>query len=347
MRIVGLGRVRRLARRAINRVTPGALILAYHRVAEPPADPQLLSVTPGHFAEQLDVLRGWGRPMRLQELREALAAGRLPDRAVVVTFDDGYADNLHAAEPLLRSRGVPASVFITAGHVGSSGEFWWDELERVLLHPGPLPESLSLHVDGQEHSWKLRPAGEGREPSPAGPAWSVLDPEDPSPRYTAYRALCRLLRDLHPALRSEALQAVRAWAGASAEGRPTHRALDADEIVRLAAGGLVEIGSHTMTHPVLARLDPAGQRAELQESKARLEAILGQPVTSLAYPFGSPADYGPETLAAARDSGFAVACANFPAVVRRGSDLWQLPRVLVRNWSGDEFGRRLEEWLRA
>jgi peptidoglycan/xylan/chitin deacetylase (PgdA/CDA1 family) len=329
----------------MNRFAPGALILAYHRVAEPPADPQLLCVTPEHFAQQLDVLRGWGRPLRLQELRAALAAGRVPDRAVVVTFDDGYADNLYAAEPLLLSRDVPATVFVTAGCLGSQEEFWWDDLERLLLQPGPLPEVLQLRLEGRTHAWTLREDGRASRTWPR--AWSVLEPEEPSPRHAAYRALCRLLRDLPSSRRTQALQAVRAWAGASAEGRPSHRVLAPDEVARLAAGGLVEIGSHTLTHPVLARLDPVEQRVELQASKAQLEAILGRPVLSLAYPFGSPADYGPETMAAARDCGFAAACANFPAAVRRGSDLWQLPRLLVRNWNGDEFGRRLEDWLRA
>src|SRR5262245_40538012 len=122
----------------------GALILMYHRVADVPADPWGLCVTPQHFAEHMQVLGSCSRPVRLQELTDALATDTVADRTVVVTLDDGYADNLYNARPLLFEHGIPATVFITTGNIGSSHEFWWDELEYLTLHPGILPEKLEL-----------------------------------------------------------------------------------------------------------------------------------------------------------------------------------------------------------
>src|SRR6185369_2424037 len=89
-----------------------ALILMYHRVAHVSADPFSLSVAPLHFAEQLDVLRKRAYAMRLQELTAALCDGNIAPRSVVLTFDDGYVDNLETARPLLEHHDIPATVFI-------------------------------------------------------------------------------------------------------------------------------------------------------------------------------------------------------------------------------------------
>lgn len=344
----GAARVRRVARWLGGRFSRKALLLLYHRVAELPSDPQLLAVTPHNFAAQLEVLRRRSRPMSLHGLREALRAGAVPDRAVVITFDDGYADNLHNAKSLLQEQDIPATVFVTASYVGSAREFWWDELERLLLLPGTLPPTLHLTPDGRSYEWGLGEAARyAEEAYGRHRPWHVLLEEDPSPRHQIYRSLFRLLRCLPEEARSNVLDDLRSWAGAQATGRPTHRALSREEVIGLDDGGLVEVGSHTVTHPVLAALPAPAQRAEIHRSKACLESILGHPVTSFAYPFGSLADYTGETVRIIRESGFGCACTTVPEVVRRGADPFQLPRMLARNWTGEEFAGRLEEWFRG
>jgi peptidoglycan/xylan/chitin deacetylase (PgdA/CDA1 family) len=101
-----------------------------------------------HFAEHLEILRTRYGPMRLQELTKRLQSGPLPRRKIVVTFDDGYADSLLNAKPLLERHEIPATVFVTSGNVGQEREFWWDELDRVFLHSGRLPKELRLVIDG-------------------------------------------------------------------------------------------------------------------------------------------------------------------------------------------------------
>src|SRR5262249_25579486 len=146
---------RRVARPLRNYLTSRGLILLYHRVAEVQSDPWLLSVTPGHFAEQLTVLRKLGRPTRLRHLAQSLREGTRLYRPLVITFDDGYADNLYKAKPLLERYEIPATVFLTAGYLGQDREFWWDELERLLLQAETLPRALSLNINGRTYHWDL------------------------------------------------------------------------------------------------------------------------------------------------------------------------------------------------
>ena len=100
-----------------------------------------------------------------------------------------------------------------------------------------------------------------------------------------------------------------------------------------------------MTHPALSALPAALQRDEILKSKARLEEFLGSPVDSFAYPYGKRGDYTAETVAIVQEAGFSCACSNFAGVVERLSNPFQLPRMHVQDWDGDEFARRLSRWF--
>jgi peptidoglycan/xylan/chitin deacetylase (PgdA/CDA1 family) len=342
----GIRQIGQLARWLKNRVSPGSLILLYHRVVELPSDPQLLCVTPKHFAEHLEILRKQCRPIRLQQLAEASRNGNLPHLTVAVTFDDGYADNLYNAKPTLERYDMPATVFVTTGKMGNEREFWWDELERLLLQPATLPETLRLSINGSTHQWDLgKVPYDCEEEYQSYRRWNVLKQDDPTPRQRLYRSLCQLLRPLLECERGKVLDELLAWTGAESVGRPTHRTLSYDEVTCLGKEGLIDIGSHTVTHPVLSALSTAAQRTEIQRSKARLEEILGRPLTSFAYPYGTQSDYTAETTFMVRDAGFTCACSNFPAIIVGGTDRFQLPRLIVRDWDGEAFAHRLGEWL--
>jgi peptidoglycan/xylan/chitin deacetylase (PgdA/CDA1 family) len=348
MKTAAIRRMRQVSRRLLNAFASRALILAYHRVNESPSDPQLLSVAPQRFAEHLECLRKAYRPTRLRQLVRALRDGTIPHGAVVLTFDDGYADNLHHARPLLERYDVPATVFVTTGCVGHDRELWWDELDRLLLQPGTLPERLRLSVSGSSFEWELgEDAYYGEEAFRAHCRWNVLETGDPTSRQRVYRSLHQLLRPMPGAQRQQVLEELRVWVGAESGSRSSHQILTADDVGDLEKGNLVEVGAHTVDHPVLSSLPPDAQRAEIRQSKTRLEEILGHPVASFAYPYGGRADYTAETAALVREAGFACACANFPELVRRSADRFQLPRVLVRDWDGDAFATRLAGWFRG
>jgi peptidoglycan/xylan/chitin deacetylase (PgdA/CDA1 family) len=345
--IRGFEKLKRTVRRVTNWYAPAALILLYHRVIELPSDPQWLCVAPGHFAEHLRILQKHTNPLRLEQLVQALQDKNIPRRSVVVTFDDGYADNLINAKPLLEQYNIPATVFITTGYIGSKREFWWDELDRLLLQNGTLPETLRLRVKGNSYQWELGEAAHySMDYWERNRGWHVEEKHNPSGRQGLYRSLGTLLRSLADKERQNVLNELQAWCGADSINRPTHRTLSSEEVISLADGGLVEIGAHSVTHPVFSAIAADAQRSEIQESKTHLEKILGHPVTSFAYPFGTRDDYKAETVAHVREVGFSCSCSNFVNVVRQGTDLFQLPRCLVRDWDGEEFARRVGEWFR-
>ncbi len=346
MRLRGIGRLQSLCRKTARLFTPPALILLYHRIASSSPDPQLLCVTPTHFGEHLEVLGKYGHPTALRSLLPALQNGQRRRRALVVTFDDGYADNLHHAKPLLERYDVPATVFVTSGYVGSEKEFWYDDLERLLLQPGILPQTLQLKLNGRLHQWQLSSSVHYDEDSyHAYAGWNISQKDDPTPRHEVYRSLFQTLLPLPDNERRKLVDGLLLAAGVATSGRPTHRVLSTEETIQLTDGALVEIGSHTVSHPVLSTLPTAAQAKEISQSKARLEEMLGQRVTSFAYPRGCRSDYTDETVAAVRDAGFQCACAAFPDIIGRATDRWQLPRFLVRDWDGDEFARRLSQWF--
>src|SRR6202167_5900688 len=165
-----------------------AMILVYHRVAEAIVDPWALGVSPARFAQHLQVLTTIANPVSLQDLVRAKPDRELPARPVCITFDDGYADNLHAAKPALESYRVPGTVFITPGYLGVPENLWWDELAKLILDPTTRQKELSLSLNGYHYAYAFpEPAEEqgGPDPHRKWRAWEKA----PGPRQAAYLAI--------------------------------------------------------------------------------------------------------------------------------------------------------------
>jgi peptidoglycan/xylan/chitin deacetylase (PgdA/CDA1 family) len=314
----------------------------YHGVAAVGSDPWSLFVTPQHFAEHLEVLRQHARPTRLRRLAQSFGNVSLASRSVVVTFDDGYANNLHNARPLLERYDIPATVFLTTGYLGRACEFWWDELDRLFLQPGTLPETLELRIQGSTHQWELGEAAHYPEAACMEYRhWRAWE-KAPTSRHALYASLWQLLQPVPEDERHSLVAELLVWAGATPVARPTHRSLALQEVLALAQGNLVDVGSHTVTHPLFPALSLRMQRGEIQRGKAYLESVLGRPVTSFCYPYGA---YTAETVNLVREAGFVCACSTSPGTVGRCTDRLQLPRVCIEDWDGDELAKRLSMWF--
>jgi peptidoglycan/xylan/chitin deacetylase (PgdA/CDA1 family) len=335
-----------------------AIILIYHRVANLSSDPQLLSVTPDHFQAHIEHLVENYHPVSLTNLIEIVRSKKkLPRKMVCITFDDGYADNFWNAKPILEKFHVPATVFVTTGYVDSKREFWWDDLERILLLSEPISDELDLNIMDTNYHWDLKETDTAKKEccktdkknltahDPINNIkWDITQGIFPTPRHRLYIDLHRLLKPLEYPERNTILKTLYNWAGVSEIGRPDYRALNQEEIKILNLGGIVDIGSHTITHSSLKSSTNVIQKDEIFKSKQYLENILTHELTSFSYPFGSRADFSEETETMVKDAGYQLACANYSDPVSIGTNPFALPRYLVRNWKKDQFGQKMLGW---
>ena len=336
------GRIGTILQSFNKRYMPVSLILMYHRVANVKKDFWQLSVSPKHFSEHLEVLQRIACSLRLDHLAIALRKGKIPRRSVVITFDDGYRDNLTAAKPILERFHIPATFFLSSGSIDGNREFWWDELERIILQPLKLPDKLKLNIRGKLHEFDIDNGVNFDEDcmwkNIIWKAWK----EAPNTRHKTYYLLWQLMKPLKDNERQHLLDYLLEWAGDQPLIRSTHSLLRPEDISLLAHGDMFEVGAHSATHVSLPSHSLSYQRDEIKESKRYLEELLAIPITSFSYPYG---DLTPETMALVKDAGFSCACSSHAGVVLLHSDHYQLPRIQVPNMDGEEFERQLLRWF--
>ena len=327
---------RAVVRRARAHVSPGAVVLLYHRVATPARDPWALAVAPERFDAQMALLRRRYRPLRVEELVDALTRGRpLPPRAVAVTFDDAYGDVARNALPLLERHGVPGTVFAVSGMVGGVREFWWDEAERLVLDAPVLPPALVFRSAVDEETLVVPP--DARAPLPRGvdeTEWRAWENTAPTARHAFYHTLWSRLQPLPAPVRTAALDTLCEQVGDGGEGRAEYLPCSLAELRALHSSTLGEIGAHTVSHPELSALHVDEQAQEILQSRRSLETMLQSRVSLFSYPFGHLRSYTAETERLVREAGFNGACLNAGAHrVRTGiTDPLRLPRLYASDW---------------
>jgi peptidoglycan/xylan/chitin deacetylase (PgdA/CDA1 family) len=315
-----------------NKVQRPAVILLYHRVTNLQQDPQELAVSPAnydahlaHLAAEYNVLDA------AQFLYHVKNKKPFPERAVFITFDDGYADNYHEALPLHAKHEVPGLFYITTSKLNTPYELWWDDLERVLLTIDPLPLKLDVNI--------------------AGTAWEYPTDSFNAARNTYY-ALQEVLRFSKPEVIASVMEQLYDWAGTTATGRPTHRLMTWDELKVMSQSPYVTIGCHTHRHPAVGMLSYQEQLEEIGKSKELLEQHLRLPVKHFSYPFGSrkflgsKRYYNDDSIKASKASGLEMVCANYHGQVHSWSNPYALPRILVRNWELPVFKNKMQQFFK-
>lgn len=320
--------LRRARKPLRRRSTAHGLILMYHRVAGETSDPWGLCVAPEHFREQLDVLSRFADVVPLPDLSSRLRVGRKQRPVVAISFDDGYADNLHQALPLLENADMPATVFVATAWIGGE-PFWWDALAAAVFQTATLPPRLHLPIDGEPFAWATA-GSNGGSPTPAE-------------RRALHLALWRRLQAADASSRSAALGELAALLEAPAVPGALARPMTEDELRRLASSPLIDIGGHTMSHCPLPKRHAAEQFREIAGSRERCGEITGRLPTSFAYPHG---DYDAATPTIVARAGFTRACSSEQDLVWETGDPFLMPRCSVLDGDGDAFQRRLRrEWL--
>jgi peptidoglycan/xylan/chitin deacetylase (PgdA/CDA1 family) len=288
------------------------LVLIFHRVSWVPD--ALLASEPDaqRFADQMDLLSSLFTVVPLSEGVRRLREGSLPARAAAITFDDGYANNLEVATPILKLRKLPATVFVSTGFTGG-GRMWNDTLIE-LVRAAPAELDLQKFDLG------------------------VYQLTSMAARQKTIDALIDKHKYLEPVERLARVNEVAAYTGFTL---PNDLMMTEAQLRSLHAEG-IEIGAHTIHHPILTRLDDDQARREILGSKHRLEEIIGAPVTTFAYPNGRPQrDYEARHVRIVRECGFECAVSTAWGAARRDSDPMQIPRVAPWDKAATRYGMRL------
>jgi peptidoglycan/xylan/chitin deacetylase (PgdA/CDA1 family) len=295
----------------------GTLILCYHRVAEGVEDPFHLCVSPDNFAGHLEEISRAREPSTLADVS---ATSRRPK--VVVTFDDGYRDNLANALPIAESKGIPITVFVTSGILGNHNGLWWDRLGTLLRSRPPRVREIDLPVGGRTVRLPLGASGIRAD----------LD------------SVRRHLLPLRVAEIEQALDVISEQWQVSSAPPPDAATLTPEDLRQLAASDTVTIGAHTVDHVRLRDRPAREQQDTISGSKKELEQSIGRAVPHFAYPFGHRDDFDDRSVDAVRSAGFDTACTAIPGTARSSTDPYRLPRRLVMDWERLRFRIQMQRW---
>lgn len=257
-------------------------VLGYHNVESTWRFPAAPGRGVRTLGRQLRFLKRTANIVALDTALDALHEGRpLPARAVAITFDDGYRDNLTLAAPLLQRLGIPATIFLVPGFLSGHEHAWWERLGWALTQT----RAPAVDFDG------------GR-----------LNLATTAERHTALAVVEESVKRLDHTARQTAVEGLVAALEPGGTYHPDGLFMDWDGARGLVRAG-ISIGSHTMRHAILAREAERPQRHDLSESRRLLESELQTRVRTLAYPNGHADDYDATTIAAAREAGYSHAFA--------------------------------------
>lgn len=293
-------------------------VLAYHRVLDIgveddyPADPELVSATPRDFAAQMSYVRRHFNVIRFADVIEAMDRGDgVPPRSLLITFDDGHFDNYTHAFPVLRSLGLPATIFISTDYIGSGERmFWFDRLAYLLYCAVP-----------------------GRY------SWSTLNQDFElgdvlSRRLATARLVCELKR-VPNNMRVSALEELERLLPIRPDApRPPRRpALTWEEVREMSDWG-IDFASHAVTHPVLTRLDDGALERELRYSREVIYSQTGKDVPVVAYPVGKTGAFDERVAEAARKCGYRLGVSYETGInPRKGFDTFAVRRLAVERYT--------------
>ncbi len=287
-------------------------VLIYHRVL-PEKDFMRVGETDAlTFDWHMQLISRYFNPLPLHSALELMDEGQLPAGSICVTFDDGYADNAEVALPILRKWQVPATFFIATGFL-NGGRMWNDTVLETLKT-----------VD--EPTLDLTEIGLG-----------VLPISSNSKRYSSALNILTAIKHMSFEKRMEATEYIASFATDLTE----NLMMTTEQILELASAGM-ELGGHTVNHPILAKLPDNQARDEIEQGKIMLESLLGKSIRYFAYPNGKPGgDYTDIHASMLSELGFEAGVSTQWGVANRETDVWQIPRFTPWDSTPASFFLRL------
>ncbi|MDZ7378264.1 MAG: polysaccharide deacetylase family protein [candidate division KSB1 bacterium] len=296
---------------------PQFRVLGYHSVTAEPAPSgtieRSLGVPVEQFARQMAFLRARFTPVHLEEFADyARDPRRYVRPPIAVTFDDGYRDNVKTALPILEKFGIPATIFVTTGHVGKKAPFWWNALSAWVWNAPPGRYRFSLH--GEEHLFACASRKQRRQTF-----WHL------------FADLCAMEESERPLVLSHIGTVLGAGCQRSDWGPEM---LSAEEIVGTKSP-LLRFGAHTVHHVVLTKVPPDRRRWEVEESVAHLQRWTRREVSSFAYPLGDAASVDESVQKVVAEAGIGCAVTTLKGANSPTENPLALRRTLIDG--GDDF----------
>ena len=297
------------------------LCLMYHRI-NPIEDPLYqMTVSPDYFEQHIRYIKEHFACRRFEE------EWKQDDKpTIVITFDDGYADNYLYALPILEKYQVPATIFVTTGNIGTKKEFWWDELGRLFLCGEEYPFEFTLEDTIYHYTWQT----------------DTIDK-----RIELAKTLRWLLR-MNPQIdiRNQWFQQIRDWARVSDDGRMGNYSMTSEQLIKMNHSEMITIGGHTVNHLSLGAMDKVQQRKEIYNSIIDIKSWTGDVPTVFSYPFGTELDFNMDTIEILRELEIQKAATTSSQLWNCTCDQYKIPRKSVKNWNIDIFKEKIIEFWR-
>ena len=285
-----------------------AAILMYHNLCElKDIDNKEMQVNVDAFYSQMTYIKREYEVISLSKLVEELAVEKkLKPNYVVVTFDDGYLNNYRYAWPICKELGIPFTVYVATDFVDKQQLLWPDRL-RIGINESRT-KLMKFELLGSAYELSIRTEKE---------------------KEAAYRVISRILKKVDIDLLDDFVSKIDKILGVDTmlESRELHRSCTWDQLGEMIDSGIVEIGSHTVGHPILSHLSPERIKFELENSKKQIERNIGTSCKHFAYPNGKQEDFNTSITSKVKELGYDSAVTTLEGFCKPGNDLYILPRI--------------------
>jgi len=321
---------------------PKSMVLMYHRVCNLDTDPWGLAVSPENFENQIKTLTKNFTVLPVSDLIGQFENKRIKPNCLYITFDDTYQDNYFYAKPILEKYNCPATFFVPTHFIGKEQMFWWDELEKIILHSKQLPNHLTLSIDNQSFNFKFDLEELTEEIKAKQKVWYWPSPP-PSNRCELYLEIWQLLKPLPYHKIMDVMRYLKQWGNFKLPLTIENFPMNHEQLKNLSSNKLFSLGMHTHTHPALANHSFENQLKEIENSKYTLYNNNYKSLSAIAYPYGN---YNSDTLKCIEQNKITLGFTTTEGIITRNSLPHEIARMQVMNYSGATLNDKLMQHLK-
>lgn len=316
--------LKRIQRKIKRTFESQCIVLCYHRVGNDVNDKWGNSVSVDNFYDQMKVLQEYYHLISIDQLVQSKQNGKLPEKkCALVTFDDGYEINCHYALDILNELGIPAVFYINTYKIDSDNYYWWDAFQNIFYFNNKLFESLTINIDNQ-----------------------LVNLFFDNPNNKEHNALLihQLLKGLHPKNRSSLIKQFESNMKKRSNLGKDYTPITSKGLINISANPLFEIGGHSHSHCSLGLIPKKVAREEIISNKEILEKIIGKKIKHFSFPFGGPIDYDSEIIDFVKNAGYESSVTTTRKPFRDSSNIFEIPRFSIKNWTGSIFINKLHNY---